>query len=96
MAASAGLQRNVFLGESWLDRSRKAATTIHQRGGCRPSPQQVVMTSEFERTNPYTEELRRTASFISQPGKGILASDESNATTGKRSVYQLCFQFTLS
>ncbi|CAI5504039.1 unnamed protein product [Closterium sp. Naga37s-1] len=44
----------------------------------------VVMTSEFEKTNPYTEELKKTAAYIAAPGKGILASDESNATTGKR------------
>jgi len=30
------------------------------------------------------EELRATAKYIAQRGKGILASDESNATTGKR------------
>lgn len=44
------------------------------------------MTSQFEKTNPYADELKRTAAFIAQPGKGILASDESNATTGKRCV----------
>ena len=44
----------------------------------------VRMTSDFEKTNPYVEELKRTAARIAQPGKGILASDESNATTGKR------------
>jgi hypothetical protein len=46
----------------------------------------VKMTSDFERTNPYVEELKRTAAYIAQPGKGILASDESNATTGKRYI----------
>lgn len=46
--------------------------------------QKVVMTSNFEKTNPYVEELKKTAAYITQPGKGILASDESNATTGKR------------
>ena len=76
-----------------LHRSRKA-TTI-QRGSC-PSPQQIVMTPEFESTNPYTEELRRTASSISQRGKGILASDESNAITGKRSVIMLTSPIVLS
>jgi hypothetical protein len=30
------------------------------------------------------EELRATAKYIAQRGRGILASDESNATTGKR------------
>lgn len=80
-------------GDSWLHRSRKA-TTI-QRGSC-PSPQQIVMPPEFESTNPYTEELRRTASSISQRSKGILASDESNAITGKRSVIMLTSPIVLS
>ena len=35
-------------------------------------------------SNAFTEELVATANYISQRGKGILASDESNATTGKR------------
>ncbi|EIE21317.1 fructose-1,6-bisphosphate aldolase [Coccomyxa subellipsoidea C-169] len=35
-------------------------------------------------TNPFRDELIATAKYISQRGKGILASDESNATTGKR------------
>ena len=38
----------------------------------------------MEATNPFMEELVATANYISQRGKGILASDESNATTGKR------------
>jgi len=32
----------------------------------------------------YAEELKKTASAIAQPGKGILAVDESTATVGKR------------
>ncbi|MEW5319965.1 MAG: hypothetical protein WDW38_011074 [Sanguina aurantia] len=35
-------------------------------------------------SNPYAEELMATAQYISKKGRGILASDESNATTGKR------------
>jgi fructose-bisphosphate aldolase class I len=35
-------------------------------------------------SNPFKDELIATAKYISQRGKGILASDESNATTGKR------------
>lgn len=37
-----------------------------------------------EKQNPYAEELKANAKYIAQRGKGILASDESNATTGKR------------
>jgi hypothetical protein len=33
---------------------------------------------------PFAEELVTTARYISRPGRGILASDESNMTTGKR------------
>jgi len=43
-----------------------------------------VATSATEANNPFLEELRATAKYISGRGKGILASDESNATTGKR------------
>ena len=32
----------------------------------------------------YAEELKKTASAIAQPGKGILAVDESTKTVGKR------------
>ncbi len=32
--------------------------------------------------NPFAEELKATAKYIATRGKGILASDESNATTG--------------
>lgn len=35
-------------------------------------------------SNPYADELRQTAKAISNRGRGILASDESNVTTGKR------------
>jgi len=38
----------------------------------------------FERTNPYAAELKETANYIARNGRGILASDESNSTTGKR------------
>jgi hypothetical protein len=34
--------------------------------------------------NPLRDDVREAAKHIAQPGKGILASDESNATTGKR------------
>ncbi|KAL4434288.1 hypothetical protein ABPG75_000729 [Micractinium tetrahymenae] len=37
-----------------------------------------------QKDNPFAEELKATAKYIAQRGRGILASDESNATTGKR------------
>lgn len=44
----------------------------------------VQATSRFEASNSYAAELKATAKYIAQRGRGILASDESNATTGKR------------
>lgn len=39
--------------------------------------------------NPHAEELKATAKYIATRGKGILASDESNATTGEREQWDL-------
>ena len=36
-----------------------------------------------QKDNPFAEELKETAKYISRRGHGILASDESNATTGR-------------
>lgn len=46
----------------------------------------VVTRASFNASvsNPFHDELIATAKYISNRGKGILASDESNATTGKR------------
>jgi len=41
-------------------------------------------TSEFERFNPYLKEMIATAEQISRRGHGILATDESIPTAGKR------------
>lgn len=46
-----------------------------------------LMTFEagvFETDNPFADELKATAQYIASRGSGILASDESNSTTGKR------------
>ncbi len=62
--------------------SRPAATQ------CRLSASRlsVVTRASFSTatTNPFHDELIATAKYISQRGRGILASDESNVTTGKR------------
>eukprot|EP00884_Botryococcus_braunii_P007592 jgi/Botrbrau1/16834/Bobra.150_2s0058.1 len=47
-------------------------------------PQHIRNVTVCVAKNPYEEELRQTAKYIAQRGRGILASDESNATTGKR------------
>ncbi|KAG2422577.1 hypothetical protein HXX76_015905 [Chlamydomonas incerta] len=44
----------------------------------------VVCRALNSMESAHVEELKKTAAYISQKGKGILASDESNATTGKR------------
>lgn len=44
----------------------------------------AVCLPDLKGNNSFTEELRATAQYISRRGFGILASDESNATTGKR------------
>ncbi|CAM6036571.1 unnamed protein product [Sphagnum compactum] len=80
-AAAGSMQeslKNAAAASSHIVQRVTTTTTTHTR------KKVVMMTSEFEKTNPYAEELKQTAAFISQPGKGILASDESNATTGKR------------
>ncbi|CAK9278585.1 unnamed protein product [Sphagnum jensenii] len=80
-AAAGSMQeslKNAAAASSHVVQRVTTTTTTHTRKKI------VMMTSEFEKTNPYAEELKQTAAFISQPGKGILASDESNATTGKR------------
>lgn len=82
LAATAAVSRSSFLGNGIVaDTSSSFRATATSRPGT-----QIVMTSNFEKSNPFADELKRTAAFISQPGKGILASDESNATTGKRLV----------
>jgi fructose-bisphosphate aldolase, class I len=44
----------------------------------------LQMNYRAEKENPYMEEMKATAKKIAGRGRGILASDESNATTGKR------------
>lgn len=69
-----------------------ARSTFSCRGTSRSTvssrkPSAIRMTYEagvFEESNPYADELKTTAAYIAARGKGILASDESNGTTGKR------------
>lgn len=48
------------------------------------APTMTFEAGVFERTNPYAVELKETANYIARNGRGIMASDESNSTTGKR------------
>eukprot|EP00271_Cylindrocystis_brebissonii_P012915 TRINITY_DN32422_c0_g1_i1.p1 TRINITY_DN32422_c0_g1~~TRINITY_DN32422_c0_g1_i1.p1 ORF type:complete len:422 (+),score=76.52 TRINITY_DN32422_c0_g1_i1:108-1373(+) len=77
--AAPAVLRSSFLGTPSQSGAARAVPNVASR-----SQHVTVMTSEFERTNPYADELKRTAAYIAAPGKGILASDESNTTTGKR------------
>lgn len=45
---------------------------------------EISMLSEFEIQNPYVFEMKATAARISRRGHGILATDESVPTAGKR------------
>lgn len=48
------------------------------------TPCMTLQAGIFESSNPFASELKSTASYIAARGRGILASDESNSTTGKR------------
>ena len=48
------------------------------------APRRVSVRAYASSPSAYADELRETAKYISRRGRGILASDESNATTGKR------------
>lgn len=48
------------------------------------APRMTYEAGVFETENPYAAELKATAKYIAARGSGILASDESNSTTGKR------------
>jgi fructose-bisphosphate aldolase, class I len=52
--------------------------------GRKSSTARLVIRAALPTANPFEEELRATAKYISARGRGILASDESNVTTGKR------------
>lgn len=47
-------------------------------------PNMTFEAGVFETENPFASELKETAAYIASRGSGILASDESNSTTGKR------------
>lgn len=60
----------------------RATSTRARTGAGAVSMSSSSYRAEFE--NPYMDELKATAKKIAGRGRGILASDESNATTGKR------------
>ncbi len=67
--------------------SLRPTTTVRHVAPTHRRVHAVRMTfeaGEFEKVNPYAAELKATAKYIATRGKGILASDESNGTTGKR------------
>jgi len=50
----------------------------------RPAKASAARRAVVVRAGQYDEELQETAKYITRPGKGLLAIDESNATAGKR------------
>lgn len=62
--------------------NRVAAAPSARRA--RLPPRMTFEAGVFEESNPYAAELKATAKYIAARGRGILASDESNSTTGKR------------
>jgi fructose-bisphosphate aldolase, class I len=63
-----------------LQRQRLGA----RQTSCRRARTTAVRVKAAAWANPLRDEVREAARHIASPGKGILASDESNATTGKR------------
>ncbi|KAF8062721.1 hypothetical protein HT031_004051 [Scenedesmus sp. PABB004] len=80
MAAAASPALGCTRGLRAAPRGAAAAAPLRARRAAL----RVCATSRFEATNPFMPELRATAAYVATRGKGILASDESNATTGKR------------
>ena len=68
---------------STAQRAAQGSLRRHRQSAARTT-RHICRTSKFEQGNTYADELRETAKYIATRGKGILASDESNATTGKR------------
>ncbi|CAL4989321.1 unnamed protein product [Urochloa decumbens] len=48
------------------------------------APPKTVTVSMAVRASPYADELVQTAKTIASPGRGILATDETNGTCGKK------------
>ena len=61
-----------------LSDARAASSSQHLRAA------PISMTSAFERENMFLAEMKVTAKEIARRGCGILATDESHATVGKR------------
>ena len=79
MASSVALKQQASLATA----ARRRASSLAVRASAAPvAPFRTTNGGNFD--NPFTAELEATAQYIAKRGKGILASDESNATTGKR------------
>jgi hypothetical protein len=79
----AGLERRPAAGQRLLPR----CLVLQPSGPYGPTSlylQQSRHITHRRPQSPFAAELKATAAYIAQTGKGILASDESNATTGKR------------
>ena len=81
MASSIALRQQASLAPAAGSR-RRASPSLTVRVSAVVAPFRATNGGNFD--NPFTAELEATAQYIAKRGKGILASDESNATTGKR------------
>lgn len=74
---------HVALTSSFASHHSIARVAVVRRSTCAP-PLMTFEAGIFETENPFADELKSTAQYIASRGSGILASDESNSTTGKR------------
>jgi len=76
-----GIFRSVAVA-CWL--ASADVPSVRQRLGSAERSMTIAMTSQFEQSNRHVEEMVATAQRISRRGHGILATDESVPTAGKR------------
>ena len=76
-----GIFRSVAVA-CWL--ASADVPSARQRLGSAERSLPIAMTSQFEQSNRHVEEMVATAQRISRRGHGILATDESVPTAGKR------------
>ena len=83
MVSSIALKQQASLATAARRSARRSSPSLAARASAAPvAPFRATNGGNFD--NPFTAELEATAQYIAKRGKGILASDESNATTGKR------------
>ena len=84
MVSFVALRQQAAAASSLAPATRRSSPSAARsvRASAAVAPFRATNGGNFD--NPFTAELEATAQYIAKRGKGILASDESNATTGKR------------